>query len=192
MSTQVQTNRIVPHSILRYRPIASEREPFEIPPWHRQLQLMRAKSAAFVASSPALATLVGCGMVIALLLILVGQLVVSWAQIALDDVHYGRPRTFQIDAYIGHEQVSQLPSHFLALNNRGHIEVIELPGNDPARARILLGPQLTGINADLVPVTVRFVDAHHTHYPDMILQVQGMSILFHNTHEDFELQHKKV
>ena len=185
MSTQVQTNRIVPRSILRYRPIA----PDDIPTWKRRPAYSCAPDMGAFASSAALAAIVACGMGIALLLILLGQIVAGWAQITWDDWHYGRPRTSQVDQYVGHELVGQPASHFLALNNRGRIEVIELPGDDAAHARIFLGPQLAGTNADLVSVTVRFVDPGHTHYPDMIIQVQTLSIFFHNTHETFVLQH---
>lgn len=198
MFMELQTNRIVPRSILRYRPITSETEqwstrrttnagPPEIPTWHSQSQPSVPKTGAIVSSSASLAAVVGCGMVLALLLIILGQLVVGWAQITWDDWHYGRPRVSQVDQYVGHEQTGQPPSHFLALNNRGRVEVIELPGDDPTRARIFLGLQLTGTNADLVPVAVRFVDSGHTHYPDMIIQVRTLSIVFHNTHETFVL-----
>lgn len=194
MSTQAQTNRIVPRSILRYRPIASEMDlstrrgtDEEIPPWHYRPQPSVPKAGAIASSSVSLAAVAGCGMAITLLLILVGQLVVGCAQIALDDWHYGRPRTAQVDAYVGHELAGQPPSHFLALNNRGRVEIVELPGNDPTRARIFLGPQLSGIHADLAPVTLRFVDPHHTSYPAMIVQVQAMAITFQNTHQTFVL-----
>jgi len=194
MSTDLQTNRIVPRSILRYRPIMPEMDlstrrgtDEEIPFWHRQPLPSVQKTGAVASSSTFLAAIVGCGMAIALLLILVGQLVVGWAQIALDDWQYGRPRTAQVDQYVGHELPGQPPSHFLLLNNRGRIEVIELPGDDPARARIFLGSQLTGVNADLIPVTLRFIDPHHTRYPDMIIQVQAMAITFQNTHQTFVL-----
>jgi hypothetical protein len=53
---------------------------------------------------------------------------------------------------------------------------------------VSVGPQLMGANTDLAPVTMRFVDAHHTGYPDMIIQVQTTSITFHNTHETFTIE----
>jgi len=45
-----------------------------------------------------------------------------------DDRMYGYPRTFQTDANVGHGGTE----HFLALNNHGTIEVVELPG-DPGK-----------------------------------------------------------
>lgn len=137
--------------------------------------------------SASLATLVGCGMGIALLLILLGQAVFGWASITLDDWRYGRPRTFQTDAYVGHEQTHQ-PSHFMVFNNRGRIEVLELPGNDATHARLYMGPQYTGANADLIPATLQFVDSHHTHQPDMLIKLPNTSIIFHNANGTFQLQ----
>src|SRR2546425_1583080 len=42
--------------------------------------------------------------------------------------HYGRPRTFQTDAVVGHNDSAASPSHFIAINLNRHVEVIECPG----------------------------------------------------------------
>ncbi len=228
MSTQVQTNRIVPRSVLRYRPITpdtlEERESMpstlelrqptirshrspeagsstDIPSWVQTSQTFAPKRPSrprctletgarrldSIHPSASLATLVSCGMGIALLLILLGQTIFGWASITLDDWHYGRPRTFQTDAYVGHEQTHQ-PSHFMVFNNRGRIEVLELPGNDATHARLYMGPQYSGTNADLIPATLQFVDPHHTHQPDMLIKLPNTSIIFHNANGTFQLQ----
>ncbi len=119
-------------------------------------------------------------MLVALAAVLLGQLVVGWMTVARDDWHYGRPRTFQCDAVVGHADSPAQPSHFIALNLRGHIEVIELPGGDPSRTRIYQGPQIYGPGADLVPVTLQFSDPGHTHHPDMFVLFQGTQVVFHN------------
>src|SRR5215469_16870910 len=80
-----------------------------------------------------------------------------------DDLHYGRPRTFQIDAVVGQNDSASNPSHFIALNLNGRIEVIEFPGGDASKARIYLGPQLYGSGQDLIPVTLSFVDVNANH-----------------------------
>src|SRR5437868_12181949 len=54
----------------------------------------------------------------------------SWWQVTQDDWHYGRPRTFQIDAVVGHNDSAANPSHFIALNLNRHIQIIEIPGGD--------------------------------------------------------------
>jgi len=111
--------------------------------------------------------------------------VAGWVNTTLDDLHYGRPRTFQIDAFVGHNESAGIPSHFVALNLHGRLEVIELPGGDPTRAGIYLGPQLYGPNADLVPVTLSFKDVNGDHRLDLILHFQGTQVVFLNTGTGF-------
>ncbi len=102
----------------------------------------------------------GIGMIVMLALWTLLSLTVSWGSTTLNDLRYGRPRTFQVDAFVGHNEAAGTPSHFIALNLHGRIEVIEFPGGDSARARIYLGPQLYGTDADLIPVTLSFVDVN--------------------------------
>ncbi len=128
----------------------------------------------------------GVGMVVTVSLLAVVIVVSTWISTALDDLHYGRPRTFQIDAYVGHNETPGMPSHFIALNLHGRLEVIELPGGDPTHARIYLGPQLYGPNADLVPVTLSFKDVNGDHRPEMILHFQGTQVIFLNTGSGFQ------
>jgi hypothetical protein len=118
-------------------------------------------------------------MLLMLLMVVAGSLLLGWVQTTWDDLHYGRPRTFQIDAFVGHETGST-PSHFLALNLQGQIEIIELPGGDATHARIYVGPHLYGPGAGLVPVTLRFVDRAHRHHPDMLILFQNTQVVFQN------------
>src|SRR5713226_6707899 len=104
----------------------------------------------------------------------------NWVSTTLDDLHYGRPRTFQIDAYVGHNEAPGMPSHFVAFNLHGRIEIIELPGGDASHARIYIGPQLYGSDADLIPVTLSFIDVNGDHKPDMIINFQGTHVVFIN------------
>jgi hypothetical protein len=77
------------------------------------------------------------------------------------------------------------PSHFIALNLHGRIEVIEFPGGDGSKARIYLGPQLYGTDADLLLVTLTFVDVNGNHRPDMIVRFQNTQIVFINDQGGF-------
>lgn len=122
----------------------------------------------------------GIGMVGMLVLWTVLVFLVGWVSTTLDDIHYGRPRTFQIDAVVGHNDSAASPSHFIAINLNGHIEVIEMPGGDASHARIYIGPQLYGANANLVPVTLSFVDVKGNKKPDMIIHFQGTEVVFIN------------
>lgn len=103
----------------------------------------------------------------------------GWFSTTLDDIRYGRPRTFQMDAWVGHNE-QMVPSHFVALNLKGRVEVIEFPGGDVTHAHVYVGPQLYGAGSDLVPVTLRFVDVSGDKKPDMLISLQGSQSIFIN------------
>lgn len=126
---------------------------------------------------------------LALLVMLLGFVALnglgSWWQTQTDDWSYGRPRTFQIDAVVGHQDSSQHPSHFIALNLQRQVLVIELPGGDPSKAIIYTGPTLVGDGQDLTPVTLTFVDVNGDGKPDMEVHILDQVIVFHNTGSKF-------
>ncbi|HEY6285164.1 MAG TPA: hypothetical protein VIX20_05840 [Ktedonobacteraceae bacterium] len=127
----------------------------------------------------------GVGMIAMLALWALLTSAMSWWNTTWDDLHYGRPRTFQIDAFVGHNETSGTPSHFIAINLNGRIEIIEFPGGDGSKARIYLGPQLYGTGDDLIPVTLSFVDVNGDHLPDMIIHFQSSRIVFINDQGGF-------
>src|SRR5438132_3878224 len=127
----------------------------------------------------------GIGMLAMLALWTVLSMAVSWGSTTWNDLHYGRPRTFQIDAFVEHNEAAGIPSHFIALNLNGRIEVIEFPGGDGSKARIYLGPQLYGPGDDLIPVTLSFVDVNGDHLPDMIIHFGTTRIVFINDQGGF-------
>jgi hypothetical protein len=127
----------------------------------------------------------GVGVLAALILWTLLSAVLGWFTTAIDDIRYGRPRTFQTDAWVGHNEQTGIPSHFIALNLHRHIEIIEIPGGDASRARIHVGPQLFGANDDLVPVTLQFLDINGDHRPDMIVTFQVSRVVFINDQGGF-------
>ncbi|QBD79247.1 hypothetical protein EPA93_25990 [Ktedonosporobacter rubrisoli] len=137
--------------------------------------------------SPRFHWLFYCGM--ALLVMMLGWVVLSmvtnWWQVTQDDWHYGRPRTFQTDAVVGHADSAQNPSHFIAINLNRHVEVIEFPGGDASKAKIYLGPVLLGQNQDLTVVTLSFKDVNGDGKPDMIVNVQDSRFIFINDNGAF-------
>jgi hypothetical protein len=175
---------LAPKSAVRYRPVAPDvatEEPARITrasrtqPTSKLPQLRRRTSSRL----PLWLLPVGLGMLLMLLVVVLGQWVLGWVQTNWDDLHYGRPRTFQLDAFVGHE-TGTVPSHFIALNLQGQIEIIELPGGDATHARMYVGPHLYGAGADLVPVTLRFVEGAHPRHPDMLILFQNTQVVFHN------------
>jgi hypothetical protein len=112
----------------------------------------------------------------------------SWWQHVQDDWTYGHPRTYQTDAVVGHNHDSKAhPSHFLAVNLRGQVEVFELPAGDPTKVRVFLGPTISGDGADQVVVTISFADSDHDGTPDMILHYGDSAEVLYNKGGTFQL-----
>jgi len=128
---------------------------------------------------------IGLSLFAMLLLSLGVTQALAWGTNVLNGWRYGYPRTFQIDAVVGHQDSPGMPSHFLAINLHGLVEIIEWPGGDAAHARIFLGPQLFGPNSDLEPVVLRFADLNGDHLPDLIIEVEGSRIVFINAQGTF-------
>ena len=130
---------------------------------------------------------VGVGMIAMLALWVVGSLAVNWWNTTRDDWQYGRPRTFQIDARVGHSDTGT-PSHFIALNLNRHVIIIEFPGGDPTKAKDYIGPTLLGDGQDLTPVTLSFKDVNGDGKPDMLVHIQDQTIVFINDSGQFRPQ----
>jgi hypothetical protein len=129
--------------------------------------------------------LLGLGMLATLVLWTLLSAGLNWWNDTMDTLHFGYPRTYQIDTPVGHNDSVNNPSHFLATNLHGHIEVIEFPGGDGTHARIYLGPQLFGPNADKAPVTLQFADVNGDHQPDMLVFFQSSWIVLINDQQSF-------
>jgi len=130
----------------------------------------------------------GIGMVAMLLLWMVGTIALNWWNGYQDDLRYGRPRTYQIDAKVGHHD-AQTPSHFLALNLNRRVEVIEFPGGDATKEKVYLGPTLIGQESDLDIVTVSFRDVNGDGKPDMIVSVDNAKYAYINDNGAFRPLH---
>jgi len=126
------------------------------------------------------------GAVTALLLIMLISALVSWYQGVMDNIHYGYPRTSQLDAVVGHNDSATNQTHFIFLNLHGHVEIIEIPGGDASRARIFTGPTLVGTGQDLIPVTgeIREQDGRR----DLVVHIQNQQIVFVNDGNTFHQQ----
>jgi hypothetical protein len=204
MPTLTSPEHLTPKSSLRHRPIAAsghQEEPprvrratrtrtqqptatktppsVDIPAWKPATRLQRRRQPRIPLVG------IGIGMVLAVVVVFLGQFVIGWIGTTWNDLHYGYPRTFQIDAVVGQGDSREHPSHFLALNLKGQIEVIDLPAGDASHAKIYLGPHLYGPDAALVPVTLQFVESQHPHQPDMVVRFQGQHIVFRNAQGSF-------
>lgn len=127
---------------------------------------------------PLISVLVG---VVATIVLIMGlSAFSSWWQVYQDDLHYGRPRTFQMDAVVGHNDSRSNPTHFIFLNLHRHIEIIEIPGGDAAHTRLFTGPILFGDGQDLTPVTGEIKDVNGDKKPDLIVHIQNQQMIFLN------------
>lgn len=125
--------------------------------------------------------------VIIVLGFIVLQLLLVRGQTWFDDLRYGRPRTMQLSAYVGHNEQAGQPSHFVAMNLNRRVIVIELPGGDSAKAQTLQGPYLFGANEDLTPVTLRVNDLNGDQKGDLVIAVKNEEIIYINAGETFRL-----
>jgi len=127
----------------------------------------------------------GIGMPAMLALWTLGSQLVNWWNMTQEDWHYGRPRIYQTDAFVGHNDSATKPSHFIALNLNRHVVIIELPGGDSSKAKIYTGPTLLGDGQDLTPVTLSFKDVNGDGLPDMLVHVQDQTLVMINDSGQF-------
>ncbi|GER90481.1 hypothetical protein KDW_46430 [Dictyobacter vulcani] len=205
MQAPVMTSEITPPSALRHRPIAWETEDirFVTPRASRAPGKREAHTTGGPASVKKLtkpservqprthnfhwSLIAGLTMLGMLLLFWLAQQAIAWGTITYDDMRYGRPRTVQTDAFVGHES-GTTPSHFITLNDHGRVEIIEMPGGDASHARIFLGPQIWGAQADLVPIHISFVpSASGSKLQDMDISFQNNHVRYHNEKGTFVL-----
>jgi hypothetical protein len=114
------------------------------------------------------------------------SLVMGKLHIVVDDLRYGRPRTTQLDGFVGHEEAGR-PTHLMAINLSRQIIVVELPGGDPAKARSITGPYLFGADEDLTPVLLSLRDMDGDGAADLLLDVRREQIVYLNKDGTFRL-----
>ncbi len=163
------------------RPVSS---PLKAPKRGAQIGgIGKVRRVANVRPLPLLAAL---GGMLAMALLAYGVMAFgAWWQIHQDDVQYGRPRTYQFDAVVGHNDSAANPTHFICVNLNRHVEIIEFPGGDATHARIYQGPVLFGDGQDLTPVTAEVRDVNGDGKPDLIVHIQDQQIVFINDGTQF-------
>jgi hypothetical protein len=94
-----------------------------------------------------------------------------------------------VDADVGHGDSHHPISHFVAINDKGLIEVIEIPG-DPGKAKpyLYVIAQVSGDHADEIPVTLSFTDVDGDGKVDMQVQVNGTTYTLYNDGTTFKIR----
>ena len=131
---------------------------------------------------------VGVGMIAMLALWIGLQMLGSWWTEHQLDATYGNPRTYQVDAVVGHDDSTDHPTHFIFLNLKGRVVIIELPGGKVAQARIYNGPAIIGANPDQIPITATFQDVNGDGKVDMLVSVGNQQFTYINDGTQFKPQ----
>jgi hypothetical protein len=131
---------------------------------------------------------VGIGMIAMLALWLGLQMLGSWWSTHQLDTTYGFPRTYQVDEVVGHADSTDHPTHFMFLNLKGRVVIVELPGGTVAHARIYNGPAIIGSNPDQFPVTAQFQDVNGDGKVDLMVYVGTQQVTYLNDGTQFKPQ----
>jgi hypothetical protein len=113
--------------------------------------------------------------------------VINWGKVVVDDMRYGRPRTFHLTANVGRPEEAHAPTHLIAMNLDRQVVVLEIPGGDSTQTRALPGPYLFGAGEDLTPVTMRLADINGDGAADLVVQVKNEEMVYMNRDNTFSL-----
>jgi hypothetical protein len=123
---------------------------------------------------------VGALLLAAVAIYLLVSLLLGKAQVFIDDFRYGRPRTTQLEAFVGHNEANGQPTHLLALNLNRQAVIIE-------QARTITGPYMFGADADLTPLTLSLRDMNGDGHVDLLLNIRNEQVVYVNTNGTFRL-----
>jgi hypothetical protein len=107
--------------------------------------------------------------------------------VVVDDLRYGRPRTTQLNGFVGHDEAAGQPTHLMAINLNRQVVIVELPGGDPVKTRSIAGPYLFGADEDLTPVVLSLYDADRDGQVDLLLDVRRELLVYLNKDGVFRL-----
>ena len=104
----------------------------------------------------------------------------AWTQVKLDDLHYGRPRTTKLAASVGHNEANGALTQFVAMNLNRQVTIMEFPGGDATKPRVIVGPYLFGRAEDLTVIKLRTEDVNGDDKKDLIVQVKEERLVYIN------------
>ncbi len=127
------------------------------------------------------------GIIIALAVYVLLSHLFSMVRVVADDLQYGRPRTFHLTANVGRPEEVGAMTHLIAMNLDRQVMILELPGGDATKIRVLPGPYLFGAGEDLTPVTMRLADMNGDGASDLIVRVKNEEMVYLNREGSFSL-----
>ncbi|RRR74227.1 MAG: hypothetical protein EI684_07525 [Candidatus Viridilinea halotolerans] len=150
----------------------------ELRPMRRMAQTMPARNVGTIAY-------VITGLIAVLAAYVVLGSLFGWMETLVHDIQYGRPRTFHLLANVGRGGEVEAPTHLIAMNLDRQVVILELPGGDATKVRVLPGPYLFGAGEDLTPVTMRLADMNGNGTPDLVVRVKNEEMVYLNREEGF-------
>lgn len=154
---------------------------------HRATRMLNPPAAAAPTARRAGFGTLAYGLALVLIVVLLNLILtplLTWGRIKVDDLRYGRPRTMQTTAFVGHDEANGQPSHFVAMNLERRVVILEIPGGDASKTRTIVGPYLFGAGEDLTPVLLRFEDVNADKRLDMLVNVKQEEMVYINDQTD--------
>ena len=94
-------------------------------------------------------------------------------------------KVVQLDAYVGHNETNGSATRFLATNVNRQVTVLEFPGGDPNKTRVIIGPYLIGQGEEKTDVRVRTQDVNGDGKPDLVVSAKGEDFVYINEKDSF-------
>jgi hypothetical protein len=154
---------------------------------HRATRMFNPPAAAAPGARRANLGTLAHGLSLVLIVVLLNLILtplLAWGRVKLDDLRYGRPRTMQTTAFVGHDETNGQPSHFVAMNLERRVVILHMPGGDASKTRTITGPYLFGAGEDLTPVLLRFEDVNADKRLDMLVNVKQEEMVYINDQAD--------
>jgi hypothetical protein len=131
-------------------------------------------------------TIIVYGLALVALLVLLQQ-VATWGQRRVDDLRYGFPRTVQIEGVVSPSDTPQTPTHVIALNLRGQVSVLVLPGSDASKLQTLAGPYIVGSDGAYAVPQPSLKDVNDDGRADLLVNIRGETVVYVHENGTFRL-----
>jgi hypothetical protein len=120
-------------------------------------------------------------------LVVLAQHLGAWAQLRIDDVRYGTPRTVQASGVVGGGDSPAAPTRFIGLNLGGQTSVLVLPAGDTSRTVALQGPYVIGQDGAAAVPLLALADVNGDGGADLLLTIRGETVVYLNHDGTFAL-----